>query len=130
MAKRTPKTTTVVDTYVPVYIPTTDGYGDLELGKATVKGGTLLVEFNNKLPSMAILNRIARGEIVGLTFVIPQDEAEEAEREEKVREATAAQEIPEEETEEERKVREAEEETQAKVDQAFLDAELERLEEE
>lgn len=127
MAKRTRKTQTVVDTLVPVYIPTEDGYGDLELGKATVKGGTLIIEFNSKMPSVAILNRIARGDIVGVTFVIPESEAEEARRHEEER-ANQVEEPQEPETDEQRVAREAAEEAQAKVDQAFLDAELDRLE--
>lgn len=71
--------------YIPVWIPTEDGVnGELELGKASIRGGTLIVEFNNKLPSVAIQRRIERGGIVGLTFVIPEEEAAEA------REAEAA----------------------------------------
>ena len=112
---------------VPIYIPTEDGYGDLELGQAHIRGNTLIVEFNTKLPSVAIKNRIERGEIVGLTFVIPPDEAEEARRMEAQHQAELAKE-QEEETEEERARREEEEAQQAKVDEVFLNAELERLE--
>jgi hypothetical protein len=72
--------------YIPVYIPTEDGVnGELELGKASIRGGTLIVEFNNKLPSVAIQHRIERGGIVGLTFVIPEDEAAEAREAEEAR---------------------------------------------
>lgn len=123
--KRTPKT--IVHTLVPVYIPTEDGYGELELGKAQVRGNSLIIEFNEKLPSVAIQNRIARGDIVGVTFVIPEAEAEAA-REAEAELAAKANEEPVEETEQERVAREAEEELQAKVDEAYLNAELERLE--
>lgn len=64
--------------YIPVFIPTEDGVGEIELGKATIRSGTLLVEFNNKLPSVAIQHRIERGGIIGLSFVIPELEAAEA----------------------------------------------------
>lgn len=65
--------------YIPVYIPTEDGVnGDLELGKASIRSGTLIIEFNNKLPSVAIQRRIERGGLVGVTFVIPEEEAAEA----------------------------------------------------
>lgn len=78
--------------YIPVFIPTEDGVnGDLELGKASIRGGTLIIEFNNKLPSVAIQHRIERGGIVGVTFVIPDDEAQaarEAEEERKNEEMT------------------------------------------
>lgn len=90
MAKRiTRKSKTVVDTLIPVYIPTEDGYGELELGKASMKVGTLVIEFNTKLPSIAIQNRILRGDIVGVTFVIPEDEAAEAREAEAMREQEA-----------------------------------------
>lgn len=129
MAKRTrKKPVTVVDTLIPVYIPTEDGYGELELGKAQIKGQSLIIEFNNKLPSVAIQSRIARGGIVGVTFVIPPDEAEEARQSEAELERQKAE--PEvEETEEEKAAREAEEEQQAKIDAVYLEAELDRLEE-
>jgi len=65
--------------YIPIFIPTEDGVnGDLVLGKASIRSGTLIVEFNNKLPAVAIQHRIERGGIVGLTFVIPEEEAAEA----------------------------------------------------
>ena len=83
---------TVVDTIIPVYIPVDGGAGDLELGKAQVKGNTLIIEFNNKLPSAAIKHRIERGAIVGVTFVIPEDEAQEAREAEAAREATTTEE--------------------------------------
>lgn len=77
MAKRREIKPTQV--YIPVFIPTEDGVnGNLELGKASIKGGTLVIEFNNKLPSVAIQRRIERGDVVGVTFVIPEAEAEEA----------------------------------------------------
>lgn len=94
MARKNRPVRTVVDTIIPVYIPVDGGAGDLELGKAQVKGDTLIIEFNNKLPSAAIKHRIERGAIVGVTFVIPEDEAQEAreaeaERDEKLKQEEA-----------------------------------------
>lgn len=91
MAKRRSHRPLVVDTFIPVYIPTEGGVGDLELGKASIKSGTLVVEFNNKLPSVAIQRRIERGELVGITFVIPEDEAEAARKSEAQREKELAE---------------------------------------
>ena len=134
MAKRgrnktqTPRS--MADYIIPVYIPTEGGYGDLELGKARMVGQSLVIEFNNKLPSVAIQQRIARGGIVGVTFVIPEEEAEYARQTEADLEKQRAEEAERpEETEEERRLREEAEEQQAKVDQVFLEAELDRLEE-
>ena len=124
-------TRSVADYIVPVYIPTEGGYGDLELGKARMVGQSLVIEFNNKLPSVAIQQRIARGGIVGVTFVIPEEEAEYARHSEAELAKQRAEEAERpEETEEEKKLREEAEEQQAKVDQVFLEAELDRLEEE
>lgn len=69
---------------IPVFIPTEGGVGDLVLGEASVGESTLVIEFNNKLPSVAILRAIQRGEIIGVTFVAPalQEAAEEAAKEE------------------------------------------------
>jgi hypothetical protein len=72
--------------YIPIFIPTEDGVnGDLELGKGSIRGDTLIIEFNQKLPAVAIKRRIERGELVGITFVIPDDEAEDAREEEEER---------------------------------------------
>lgn len=118
---------------VPIYIPTEEGAGELALGIAVMRGDTLSVQFNDKIPAQAIKARIARGDIVGLTFVIPDDEAAEAKvREDEIQqrqdEARLHVQEDREETDEERETREAEEEAQAKVDAALLEAELERLE--
>ena len=72
--------------YIPVLLPLEEGgVADLELGKATIRGGTLVIEFNNKLPSVAILHAIERGEVVGVTFVAPalQEAATQEERDER-----------------------------------------------
>lgn len=61
---------------VPLYIPTEGGAGALVLGKGVMRGDTLIIDFNDKLPAQAIKHRIERGGIVGITFVIPDEEAE------------------------------------------------------
>lgn len=65
---------------VPLYIPTENngGVGTLTLGTGEMRGNTLLIAFNDLIPAQAIRHRIERGGIVGITFVIPEDEAEEA----------------------------------------------------
>lgn len=118
---------------VPLYIPTEDGFGELELGVGEMRGSTLLISFNDLIPAQAIARRISEGGIVGITFVIPADEAEEAKEIEDAiqasQDAVRAQAILEAETPEEAALREAEEEVQHKVDAALLEAELNRLEE-
>lgn len=59
---------------IPIYIPTNDGVGEIVLGNAELRGDTLLVNFNDYIPAQAIKHRIQRGGIVGLTFVIPEEE--------------------------------------------------------
>lgn len=118
---------------VPIYIPTEDGVGDIILGNAEVRGSTLIINFNDLLPAEAIKRRIEQGFLTGVTFVIPEDEAERAKIEEddiqrRQDEARAHQEVLETETDEERVVREAQEELQAAEDQVFLEEELKRLE--
>ncbi len=63
---------------VPLFIPTEEGVGELQLGYGEVRGSTLVISFNDLLPAQAIRHRIETGGIVGITFVIPEDEAEHA----------------------------------------------------
>lgn len=119
---------------IPVYIPTEDGVGELELGNAEVRGSTLIINFNDLIPSEAIRRRIEQGYLTGVTFVIPEDEAAAAkEREDEIQrhqdEARAHQEMLENETPEEKLARELREEEEAKIDQELLEEELSRLEE-
>jgi hypothetical protein len=59
---------------IPLYIPTEDGYGELVLGTGEMRGSTLVINFSDLIPAAAIKHRIERGGIVGITFVIPEDE--------------------------------------------------------
>jgi len=116
---------------IPLLIPTEEGAGALALGNGEVRGSTLIINFNDLIPAQAIRQRIERGDIVGITFVIPEDEAEAAKETEDAIQAAqdaAREEAKVPETEEERIIREAEEEARAAEDQILLDAELKRLE--
>lgn len=73
------------DVFIPVYIPTNDGVGGLELGKGSLKSGTLVIEFNNNLPSVAIQRMLARGELLGLSFVMVAAEEEPSQEEKDAR---------------------------------------------
>lgn len=83
MAKRTRDNSNKQLRYIlPIYIPTEEGVGDLVIGNAEVRGSTLVVNFSDNIPAEAIRSRIVRGELTGMTFTIPPDEAEAAEEEE------------------------------------------------
>ena len=61
---------------IPLLIPIEEGgAGEIVLGFGDVRGSTLVINFNDLIPAQAIRNRIERGDIVGITFVIPEDEA-------------------------------------------------------
>lgn len=62
---------------VPVYLPTEAGVTTgIELGKANLKAGTLVIEFNDKLPAMAIQRLLERGQLLGVSFVMVDPEKE------------------------------------------------------
>lgn len=64
---------------LPIYAPTEDGKLSIEVASATLRGGTMVVEFRNTLPGVAIQRMIERGSILGLQFVmISPDEKNEA----------------------------------------------------
>lgn len=52
----------------PVFVPNTDGTTTIEVGRARLRYGTLVVEFKDSGPADAIQNMIARGLILGLNF--------------------------------------------------------------
>lgn len=49
----------------PVFVPNSDGTVSIEVGRARLRYGTLVVEFKDSGPSDAIQNMIARGVILG-----------------------------------------------------------------
>lgn len=72
---------------VPVFAPSSNGVTQLELAKASMRHGVLMVEFNNKVPAIAIQNMFERGVVLGLSFImIKNDETNEAMQEQLARE--------------------------------------------
>lgn len=67
---RTERTPKASDVLLPVYVPSSDGATSIEMGKASLKSGVLIIEFKNNLPGVAIQNMIARGVVLGLSFVM------------------------------------------------------------
>lgn len=71
--ERTPKASNVP---FPVFVPSPDGTTSHEMGLASLRAGTLVIEFKNNLPGVAIQRMIERGVVLGLSFVmIAPDEA-------------------------------------------------------
>lgn len=56
----------------PVYIPNSDGSTQIEVGRARLRYGTLVVEFKDSGPADAIQNMIARGVVLGFATVMVQ----------------------------------------------------------
>ncbi len=79
----------------PVYIPNSDGTTQIEVGKARLRYGTLVIEFKNSGPADAIQNMIARGVLLGFATVMVQSDVvnemyqEVVENEEAIAEAVA-----------------------------------------
>lgn len=57
------------NTYMPVYVPGDNGELKLEVAKAKLKSGTLVIEFNDRLPALAIQRMLARDIEIGLIVV-------------------------------------------------------------
>lgn len=64
----------IKNTPFPVYIPGNDGELKLEIATASLKAGTLVVEFNDRLPAQAIQRMIANERLVGLAVVVLDDQ--------------------------------------------------------
>lgn len=56
----------------PVFVPSPNGETSLEVAIANLRAGTLVIEFNNRLPGVAIQRMIERGSLLGLSFVMLQ----------------------------------------------------------
>lgn len=54
----------------PVYVPNEDGTTQLEVGRARLRYGTLVVEFKDSGPADAIQNMIQRGVLMGFGMVM------------------------------------------------------------
>jgi hypothetical protein len=81
MAKRKPKKTarlvsdarpTAANIDIPIFVPNDDGSTNIEIGKARLRYGTLVVELKDTAVSVAIQNSIARGVLLGLGFIMLQ----------------------------------------------------------
>ena len=54
----------------PVFVPNGDGSTDVEVGRARLRYGTLVVEFKDSAPSVAIQNMIQRGVLLGFGMIM------------------------------------------------------------
>jgi hypothetical protein len=70
------------DLTVPVSVPSESGNSELVVGKGSLKGGQLVVRFNDKVHSRAVQRLLSRGAILGIQFVMfaPDDANVEAQR--------------------------------------------------
>jgi len=64
------KQPTAVNVDFPVFVPNEDGSTDIEIGRARLRYGTLVVEFKNSAPSVAIQNMIERGVLMGFGMIM------------------------------------------------------------
>ena len=62
------------DVYIPVLLPTANGASDYVIGKATLDEGTLTVFLDETFPAQAIQRMIDKGRILGITFVMIEEE--------------------------------------------------------
>lgn len=65
---------TAVNVDFPVYVPNSDGNISIEVGRARLRYGTLVVEFKNSGPADAIQNMIQRGVLLGFNTVMVQSD--------------------------------------------------------
>ncbi len=73
-----PDRAALTQTIIPVYMPSEEnGAVDLVMADAFIHGKRLVIDFNDKLPSVAIRRMLERGELLGLTFVMLRMPAEE-----------------------------------------------------
>lgn len=74
MAKRKKERTEVAPTATnvdwPVFVPNNNGSTDIEVGRARLRYGTLVVEFKDSAPAVAIQNMIARGVLLGFGMIM------------------------------------------------------------
>ena len=61
---------TAINVDFPVYVPNADGTTQIEIGRARLRYGTLVVEFKDSGPAEAIQNMIARGVVLGFATVM------------------------------------------------------------
>lgn len=56
----------------PVYIPGENGETKLEVGKARLRAGTLVVEFRDTAAGVILQNMIQRGVLLGMSMILLQ----------------------------------------------------------
>lgn len=54
---------------VPVYVPGDEGELKLVVGEASLKAGTLVIEFNDRLPAQAIQQMMAKQILFGIGLI-------------------------------------------------------------
>lgn len=54
----------------PVFVPNNDGSTDIQVGRARLRYGTLVVEFQDSAVSVAVQNMIARGVLLGFGMIM------------------------------------------------------------
>lgn len=54
----------------PVFVPNEDGSTDVEVGRARLRYGTLVVEFKKTVAAVAIQNMIERGVLLGFGMIM------------------------------------------------------------
>jgi hypothetical protein len=54
----------------PVFVPNSEGSTDIEVGRARLRFGTLVVEFKDSAPSVAIQKMIERGVLLGFGTIM------------------------------------------------------------
>lgn len=67
---RTERLPEAKDLTVPVSVPSESGNSQLTVGKGSLKGGQLVVKFDNKVHSRAVQRLLERGAILGIQFVM------------------------------------------------------------
>jgi len=63
-------TATATNVDWPVFVPNSDGSTDIEVGRARLRYGTLVVEFKDSAPAVAIQNMISRGVLLGFGMIM------------------------------------------------------------
>lgn len=67
------------DLTVPVSVPSESGNSELVVGKGSLKGGQMVVKFNDKVHSRAVQRLFERGSILGIQFVMFAPDADNLE---------------------------------------------------
>lgn len=80
------------DLTVPVSVPSESGNSELTVGKGSLKGGQLVVKFNNKVHARAVQRLLERGSILGIQFVMFAPDSDNLEAQKRLDEEAEVQE--------------------------------------